>query len=182
MHKKYKAASFSSRILCALNCKPFVNNRPEALTAGGYKHKINSPAGGRYETYEKQGFSSACGGAALIAVFGEYKDAVALMIYGKNASYTQVMRSEEVDGVTFNYWDGNLTGADFCGCRRLSKTGFRRVTISRRQRPDCRTIRSPRKRNNRSASAKTAKKDGMRGAYALSHPFLFIPRDAPYLG
>ena len=62
------------------------------------------------------------GGIASIAVFGEYKDAVAVMIYGKNASYTQALWSEEVDGVTFNYKDGNyIVVFDGSGLLRLSE-------------------------------------------------------------
>lgn len=62
------------------------------------------------------------GGVASIAVFGEYKDAVAVMIYGKNASYTQALWSEEVDGVTFNYKDGNyIVVFDGSGLLRLSE-------------------------------------------------------------
>ncbi len=62
------------------------------------------------------------GGIAWIAVYGEYNDAVALMIYGKNTSYTQALWSEEVDGVTFNYKDGNyIVVFDGSGFLRLSE-------------------------------------------------------------
>lgn len=47
------------------------------------------------------------GGIASISYCGDYKNATAVLIYGKNTSYTQALWNEEVDGVTFRYNDGN---------------------------------------------------------------------------
>lgn len=62
------------------------------------------------------------GGVASMAYYGEYEGAVAVMIYGNNLSYTQALWSEKVDGVTFNYKDGNyIVVFDGSGLLRLSE-------------------------------------------------------------